>query len=400
VCSSNYRSTHMTAAPKVFLSYSHDDDNHKRWVLHLANQLVVNGVDVILDQWDVGLGQDLASFMEHSLTGSQRVLAICTDNYNNKANNGSGGVGYEKSILTAELLQDQNTNKFIPLVRGATGKKTPTCFGSRLYIDFTVDSEFQSKLDELLREILGAPKTVKPAIGKNPFSQSENELPSIDGKISTSFFSERFAHAFPGVRGTSWFRRPQEAISRLNVLLENPVVFKEDCPIWWWGDGEMEIRSYNQAGPTFVILNGKELEIDEVAAVNAGAYHQQFIYIRSKACSPTGLYDYTYIDAAVEETGYASEGFGLFRGRPIRYEELEDGATVIDGVPVRLNGEGQFRERFLTPYNLIIAPAGSPIGNSKFDQSRREIMKMILQGKASLDDFTDAVLKLPKLPHR
>ncbi|WP_321822661.1 MULTISPECIES: toll/interleukin-1 receptor domain-containing protein [unclassified Burkholderia] len=390
----------MTPAPKVFLSYSHDDDNHKGWVLHLANQLVVNGVDVILDQWDLGLGQDLASFMEHSLSGSQRVLAICTDNYNKKANSGIGGVGYEKSILTAELLQNQNTNKFIPLVRGATGNKVPTCLGSRFYIDFSDDSQFQSKLDELLREILDSPKAKKPAIGKNPFAQSNNELPSLNGEISTSFFSERFAHAFPGVRGTSWFKNPHEAVARLNVLLQEPIVFKEDCPVWWWRDGELEIRSYIQVGPTSVLLDGKELEIDELAAVNAGAYHQQFIYVKSKASPPTGLYDYSYIDSAVKEQGYASEGFGMFRGRPIRYEELEDGATVIDGVPIRLNGEGQFRERFLTPYNLIVAPAGSPIGNAKFDQTRREILKMILHGKASLDDFTAAVLRLPKLPHR
>ncbi|WP_370457663.1 SEFIR domain-containing protein [Rufibacter sp. XAAS-G3-1] len=35
---------------KVFISYSHDSNNHKDWVLQLATRLRLNGVDVILDQ--------------------------------------------------------------------------------------------------------------------------------------------------------------------------------------------------------------------------------------------------------------------------------------------------------------------------------------------------------------
>ena len=37
------------AAPRVFVSYSHDSQDHKNWVLTLATRLVKNGVDVILD---------------------------------------------------------------------------------------------------------------------------------------------------------------------------------------------------------------------------------------------------------------------------------------------------------------------------------------------------------------
>ena len=45
-----------SSAPKVFVSYSHDSQDHKDWVLKLATRLVANGVDVILDQWDLSLG--------------------------------------------------------------------------------------------------------------------------------------------------------------------------------------------------------------------------------------------------------------------------------------------------------------------------------------------------------
>ncbi|MCZ4309896.1 toll/interleukin-1 receptor domain-containing protein [Vibrio atlanticus] len=44
--------------PKVFISYSYDDQAHKKWVLELAQRLRNAGVDAILDQFRVGLGDD------------------------------------------------------------------------------------------------------------------------------------------------------------------------------------------------------------------------------------------------------------------------------------------------------------------------------------------------------
>ncbi|MBF0563806.1 MAG: toll/interleukin-1 receptor domain-containing protein [Nitrospirae bacterium] len=38
------------SAPIVFLSYSHDTDAHKEWVLKLATDLRAQGVDARLDQ--------------------------------------------------------------------------------------------------------------------------------------------------------------------------------------------------------------------------------------------------------------------------------------------------------------------------------------------------------------
>ncbi|PYX41594.1 MAG: hypothetical protein DMG83_23505 [Acidobacteria bacterium] len=107
-----------TPPPKVFVSYSHDSDLHKDWVLKLATRLVANGVDVLLDQWDLTLGSDLPRFIESGLTTSDRVLAICTSQYVEKANAGLGGVGYEKMILTDQLMRNINSDRIIPAIRG------------------------------------------------------------------------------------------------------------------------------------------------------------------------------------------------------------------------------------------------------------------------------------------
>ena len=104
-------------SPKVFASYSHDSVEHKEWVLYLCTKLRENGVDVILDQWDLGAGDDLTLFMEKGVRDSDRVLVICTDTYVRKANAGEGGVGYERLIVTAQITRDLGTKKFIPIIR-------------------------------------------------------------------------------------------------------------------------------------------------------------------------------------------------------------------------------------------------------------------------------------------
>ncbi|MGU3845768.1 toll/interleukin-1 receptor domain-containing protein, partial [Vibrio diabolicus] len=100
--------------PKVFLSYSHDSASHKQWVLDLATRLVNAGIDARIDAWGVGGGTDLPHFMETQLAEVDRVIMVCTENYVQKANNGTGGVGYEKMIVTSSLMSRIDDNKIIP----------------------------------------------------------------------------------------------------------------------------------------------------------------------------------------------------------------------------------------------------------------------------------------------
>ena len=79
--------------PTVFVSYSHDNDEHKAWVLKLATDLRSHGVNAILDQWDLRLGSDLRFFMEQGLSNSNLVLCICSEAYVQKADSGRGGSG-------------------------------------------------------------------------------------------------------------------------------------------------------------------------------------------------------------------------------------------------------------------------------------------------------------------
>lgn len=157
------------AIPKVFISYSHDSQEHKKWVLDLATRLRNVGVDAILDQWDLGPGDDIPHFMERNLAAADRVLMICTEKYVEKANAGTGGVGYEKMIVTADLMRRIDSNKVIPIVRQAGTQNTPAFLASKLFLDFSREDQFEIAFDDLTRAIHNAPLFVKPAVANNPF---------------------------------------------------------------------------------------------------------------------------------------------------------------------------------------------------------------------------------------
>lgn len=164
--------------PKVFVSYSHDSSIHKKWVLEFATILRNRGVDAILDQWELKPGDDLPEFMEQSLANSDYAIMICTKNYVAKANAGEGGVGYEKMIMTSSSLSRISDSKVIPVIREQGTPPTPTFLTTKLYIDFSRDSEVEYAFDELLRFILDAPLYEKPEIGKAPFQPMEKARPS------------------------------------------------------------------------------------------------------------------------------------------------------------------------------------------------------------------------------
>ena len=155
----------MAENPKVFISYSHDSPEHKQWVSELAAKLHRNGVEAILDQWDLDRNQDLTQFVESGIRAADRVLVICTDSYVRKANAGEDGIGYEPMIVTKKLVEDLGTNKFIPIICPMFGEqKTPKFLKERIYVDFTDDDQFEEQFEELLHERLLVPPLQRPDV--------------------------------------------------------------------------------------------------------------------------------------------------------------------------------------------------------------------------------------------
>jgi len=226
---------------------------------------------------------------------------------------------------------------------------------------------------------------------------------------STNWFHhERFAMAFPGIRGSVEISDPDKAVERLAILLAKPLkwIWRDDeysssgvTPIWWWrGGSSMPIEYCTVVGANEILLDDQELPIKRVVAVNAGAYWQSFVYVEAKAKPPTGLYPKLTLEKEkhLKETfGYIDEEYGVFQNHFVTREEYDDGAAVIDGKPCRIDGV-QLRVRYLAPYNFVIAPHESPINNHKFDSRFQELMNGILDDKYSVEDLAKEVRKLPK----
>lgn len=165
------------AIPKVFISYSHDTQEHKKWVLDLAVRLRNTGIDAIIDQWELRPGDDLPHFMETHLADSDYVLMICTSKYVDKANSGVGGVGYEKMIITSDLIKNIDSNKVIPIIRQEGTRNVPTFLKTKFYIDFSKTDDFEFSYDELIRTLHDSPLYEKPDIGNSPFTPVEEIQP-------------------------------------------------------------------------------------------------------------------------------------------------------------------------------------------------------------------------------
>ena len=156
--------------PRVFVSYAHESPAHNRWVKTLVKDLRGRGVDALFDEWRVPLGGDFTVFMD-SIRSCDRVLLICTPTYARKADEGAGGVGYERQIITAELARTITTTTFVCVLRaGDADEAIPTFARARRYIDFREDKGYEPRLEELLRDLHGVPLEPEPPIGPNPFA--------------------------------------------------------------------------------------------------------------------------------------------------------------------------------------------------------------------------------------
>lgn len=154
--------------PKVFVSYSWDNEDHRSWVRNFAARLRGDGVDARLDQWNVRLGDPLTQFMEESIRDNDFVLIICTPGYKDRSDGRIGGVGYEGDIMTAEVYSTRNHRKFIPVLRmGDWNSTPPSWLSGKLGVDLRGESYSEDEYRILVQELHGLTHQ-PPALGPRP----------------------------------------------------------------------------------------------------------------------------------------------------------------------------------------------------------------------------------------
>jgi len=165
--------------PKVFISYSWTSPSHQLMIIHWAEQLISNGVEVVLDVYDLKEGQDKYAFMERMVTDKTvtHVLAFSDKAYSEKADAREAGVGTESQIISKEVYDKVDQSKFIPIVCEFTEDNKPclpSFFKSRIYVDFSSLEKVNENWERLIRFIFGKPLHEKPKLGKPPLYITDN----------------------------------------------------------------------------------------------------------------------------------------------------------------------------------------------------------------------------------
>jgi hypothetical protein len=159
--------------PKLFISYSWSNPDHEQKVMKIAEELTESGIHVILDKWDLKEGHDAVAFMEKMVTDPelQKVVIVSDKLYAERADGRSGGVGTETQIISREVYENQQQNKFVAVIteRDDNGNPyLPVYYKSRIYIDLSDESRYADNFEKLLRWVYDKPLFMRPELGAKP----------------------------------------------------------------------------------------------------------------------------------------------------------------------------------------------------------------------------------------
>lgn len=159
--------------PRAFVSYSWSSPGHQARIRLWAEQLVNDGVDIVLDVWDLKEGDDKYAFMEKMVTDESvtHVLVFSDSEYAAKADARKAGVGTESQIISREVYSKVQQSKFLPVVCefDDSGEPfLPTFFKARIWIDFSSPEAANNNWEQLIRVLYGKPAYEKPTLGKAP----------------------------------------------------------------------------------------------------------------------------------------------------------------------------------------------------------------------------------------
>ena len=156
-------------SPRVFISYSHDSDAHRRRVRELADRLCSEGVEAHLDQYEHPPPPNWPRWMMDEIDAADFVLVVCTETYHRRfrgheeAGKGKGAT-WEGAVITQELYESHcQTTKFIPVIFDPPGgEHIPIVLkgGSHYLVSSAEDYQ------KLYRVLTDQPAVPRPEVGQ------------------------------------------------------------------------------------------------------------------------------------------------------------------------------------------------------------------------------------------
>lgn len=188
---------------QVFVAYSWDSEPHKEKVKIFVQNLRLNGINVIYDE-ELSYGKRIQHFMENSISQSDIVLFICTPNYKRRADSRTSGVGYESEIITSEIYETSNEEKFIPvLFTGNWAISLPTWAKGKKGVDLSTPELYQTNLPKLLSYLQSVRLNPHQKVSAPQYSEAELtttgihlDMPFSNGKRVKVRGKKRFGRFF------------------------------------------------------------------------------------------------------------------------------------------------------------------------------------------------------------
>lgn len=169
-----------------------------------------DGIDVVLNVYDLKEGQDKYAFMERMVTDPHitHVLVVSDKTYSEKADARKAGVGTESQIISKEVYEKVEQSKFIPLVCEFADDENPflpTFLKSRIWINFSSPEAVNGNWERLIRLLFGKPLHEKPKLGKPPAYISEDSVaPSSPARAKYAALRQTILQ---GKKGVAFYRR-------------------------------------------------------------------------------------------------------------------------------------------------------------------------------------------------
>lgn len=190
--------------PKAFISYSWTSIGHQSTIKQWAERLLADGIDVVMDIFDLKEGNDKYAFMEQMVTDPTvtHVLVMCDKAYAEKADSRMAGVGTESQIISQEVYNKVNQSKFIPIACELDENNDwylPAFLKSRIGIDFSTAEAVNENWEQLVRLLYGKPLHIKPTVGKPPAFLRDNAAPASPALAKFSTFKQAFLSGKPAI---------------------------------------------------------------------------------------------------------------------------------------------------------------------------------------------------------
>ena len=159
-----------TAGKVVFISYSHDSEEHREKVLGLAERLRQDGLDAQLDRYVNGTPEEgWPRWMLDRLDEATSVLVVCTETYYRRFRGhevpGRGrGADWEGALITQEIYDSASeTTKFVPVLLEADQEPfIPEPLRGQTFYELTSEESYQ----ELYSFLLGQAAVEPIPLGK------------------------------------------------------------------------------------------------------------------------------------------------------------------------------------------------------------------------------------------